>query len=338
MLSLWQGSWIAALRGRRAGLGPDPVGGDLPPEEVRPGARADPVQPADRDALHGRPADRHRRPVLLHRPRRDRLTQLSDDPDHTVNVVGFRWSWAFNYVDEDVYDVGTPDEFPTLYLPVNETIRFQLTSPDVIHSFWVPAFLFKMDVIPGRLNEFEMTPEQGGPLRRPVRRAVRRRPLADAVQGRGRRARTSTTSTSPSSKTAARPACSRPTAALRGRRTDGQGVYPDRGQPHDAARGTGHAGHDRSRPRRRSGRSRWASSSSAGSPPPTTRSIGYLYLITSFIVLPGRRRDGADHARRAGPAGHADRVATSSTTSCSRCTARSCCCCSRRRCSSASPT
>jgi len=43
-------------------------------------------------------------------------------------------------------------------IPVNKRVRFIETSPDVIHSFWVPAFLFKRDVVPGRLNSFELKP------------------------------------------------------------------------------------------------------------------------------------------------------------------------------------
>jgi len=96
------------------------------------------------------------------------ILTLDNDEQQTVNVVGFRWSWAFNYMDEDVYDVGVPygkgsvGEPPTLYLPVDEKVRFELNSPDVIHSFWVPAFLFKMDVIPGKTNVFELTPDRIG--------------------------------------------------------------------------------------------------------------------------------------------------------------------------------
>ena len=41
-------------------------------------------------------------------------------------------------------------------------MKFELTSPDVIHSFWIPAFLYKMDVIPGRRNVFELTPNKIG--------------------------------------------------------------------------------------------------------------------------------------------------------------------------------
>ncbi len=90
------------------------------------------------------------------------LLSVEDDQKQTVNVVGFRWSWAFNYINDDVYDVGTPGVPPTLVLPVGEKVRFQLTSPDVIHSFWVPDFLFKMDIIPGKMNEFELTPSKVG--------------------------------------------------------------------------------------------------------------------------------------------------------------------------------
>ena len=96
------------------------------------------------------------------------LLTLKDDQQQTVNVVGYRWSWGFNYLDEDVYDTampvgeGTTTEPPTLVLPVNEKVRFTLTSPDVIHSFWVVDFLFKMDVIPGKTNQFELTPDKLG--------------------------------------------------------------------------------------------------------------------------------------------------------------------------------
>jgi cytochrome c oxidase subunit 2 len=93
----------------------------------------------------------------------------SGKPDHKITVVGQQWSWTFNY-DADkaldgkttVYDVGTPADLPTLVLPVNQTVEVQLRSPDVIHSFWVPAFLFKMDVIPGRDNHFGFTPTRTG--------------------------------------------------------------------------------------------------------------------------------------------------------------------------------
>jgi cytochrome c oxidase subunit II len=90
------------------------------------------------------------------------LVNVSGEADHTVNVVAKRWSWDFNYTDADVYETGTPGVPPTLYLPEGESVEFVLTSRDVAHSFWVPAFLFKMDHIPGKINRFEVTPTQQG--------------------------------------------------------------------------------------------------------------------------------------------------------------------------------
>ncbi len=91
-----------------------------------------------------------------------KLTSLSTPAQHTVGVVGYKWAWTFNYVEEQTYDVGTNADLPTLYLPIDESVRFQLTSPDVIHSFWIIPFLMKMDVVPGRTNEFQVTPNQLG--------------------------------------------------------------------------------------------------------------------------------------------------------------------------------
>jgi cytochrome c oxidase subunit II len=97
------------------------------------------------------------------------INAKSAEPDHVIKVVGQQWSWTFNYYQDQaldgqtsVYQVGTPAELPTLYLPAGESVRFELTSPDVVHSFWVPAFNYKLDVIPGKTNEFEMTPIREG--------------------------------------------------------------------------------------------------------------------------------------------------------------------------------
>jgi cytochrome c oxidase subunit 2 len=92
--------------------------------------------------------------------------------DHVITVVGQQWSWTFNY-DKDkaldgsttVYDGGTTADRPTLWLPVDKSVEVQLRSPDVIHSFWVPSFLFKMDVVPGRKNHFSFTPTREGTFR-----------------------------------------------------------------------------------------------------------------------------------------------------------------------------
>lgn len=85
-----------------------------------------------------------------------------DDPDVVVEVIGFQWQWQFNYVGEDVSVTGAPDIDPVLVLPLDSTVRFRLTSRDVIHSFFVPGFLYKRDVIPGVDNEFDVTITQEG--------------------------------------------------------------------------------------------------------------------------------------------------------------------------------
>jgi cytochrome c oxidase subunit II len=89
--------------------------------------------------------------------------------EHTIDVVGQQWSWAFNYVKDKSLDgsttvhvIGNTAYQPTLVLPVGQSVRVNLSSPDVIHSFWVPAFLMKMDVIPGRHNNFSFTPTRIG--------------------------------------------------------------------------------------------------------------------------------------------------------------------------------
>jgi cytochrome c oxidase subunit 2 len=92
----------------------------------------------------------------------DAILEVSNNPDNTINVVGKQWSWDFNYTDEGVFETGIQADPPTLYLPVNESTKFVLTARDVIHSFWVPAFQFKLDMIPGRINEFEITPTKTG--------------------------------------------------------------------------------------------------------------------------------------------------------------------------------
>ncbi|WP_114046270.1 cytochrome c oxidase subunit II [Acidipropionibacterium virtanenii] len=91
-------------------------------------------------------------------------------PDHTINVVGQKWSWTFNYMEAGnpdagavtTHESGTIESIPDLYLPLNKSVRFHLDSADVIHSFWVPAFYFKMDVIPGHPNQFDITPTKAG--------------------------------------------------------------------------------------------------------------------------------------------------------------------------------
>lgn len=101
------------------------------------------------------------------------VDKVSANPDVVVEVEAFKWNWQFNYQD-GITDgdhtantvastLGTTEVIPILVLPTGRTIRFEETSRDVIHSFWVPDLLFKRDVFPGNVrNVFEVTIDQTG--------------------------------------------------------------------------------------------------------------------------------------------------------------------------------
>lgn len=93
------------------------------------------------------------------------VNKVTTNPDVTVEVVAFKWNWQFNYRDRPGEDgetiastLGTTEVIPVLVLPTGRSIRFEETSRDVIHSFWVPELLFKRDVFPGNVrNVFEVS-------------------------------------------------------------------------------------------------------------------------------------------------------------------------------------
>ncbi len=68
-----------------------------------------------------------------------------------VRVTGFQWAWRFEY---PTYGV-TSDE---LHVPEGQQVLLQMTSNDVLHSFWVPEFRVKQDLVPGRITELRFTP------------------------------------------------------------------------------------------------------------------------------------------------------------------------------------
>ena len=75
-----------------------------------------------------------------------------------VDVIGSQWAWRFEYPDYDVVST-------TLVLPVDQQSVLRLSSTDVIHSFWVPEFRIKQDVLPGDKNmirDMRITPTETG--------------------------------------------------------------------------------------------------------------------------------------------------------------------------------
>ena len=90
------------------------------------------------------------------------VTSTTSTPDVRVDVTGFQWGWRFVYPDEQVTVFGDSNRPPNLVLPVGRTTRVRLSSPDVIHAFYVPAFLTKRDVVPGQENRMDVTPTEIG--------------------------------------------------------------------------------------------------------------------------------------------------------------------------------
>ena len=68
-----------------------------------------------------------------------------------VHVTGFQWAWKFDYPE---YGITTNE----MYVPVNRALDLKMESSDVIHSFWVPEFRVKQDLVPGRITELRITP------------------------------------------------------------------------------------------------------------------------------------------------------------------------------------
>ena len=118
--------------------------------------------------------------------------QFKPAPDKalTVKVTGNQWFWTYSYPDNGEFEVisymlnvpGMPEINPgqrmvgsdpsdgpshlevdnRLVLPVGEPIRMQITAADVIHSFAVPSLWFKLDAVPGRINEKVLTIDKPG--------------------------------------------------------------------------------------------------------------------------------------------------------------------------------
>jgi cytochrome c oxidase subunit 2 len=95
---------------------------------------------------------------------------VAGTPAVSVHVNAYRWGWSFAYdggptvggaAHGPILDSAKAPP-PELVLPANETARLTLTSSDVNHSFWVPAFWFKRDAIPGQVTTFDVKPDQLG--------------------------------------------------------------------------------------------------------------------------------------------------------------------------------
>ena len=176
IVDLWQGAWIAALC-----VGAVVWGGilwavifhrkrsDQIPHQVRYNLPIEILYTVVPFIMVG---------VLFYFTARDenKINLLSATPNVVVDVTGFQWSWEFQYPQYSVKNsahgvteigpmwngqLGSGDnenQLPLLEIPAHETVRFNLTSNDVVHSFWILPFDFKRDVIPDHPNHFDVYP------------------------------------------------------------------------------------------------------------------------------------------------------------------------------------
>lgn len=88
---------------------------------------------------------------------------VSKDPDVQIRAVAGQFQWQFDYLTADgktkLFTESTPlaANGGGMVVPAGRNVQLSLTSPDVIHAFYVPRFLFKRDVVPGMVNKFEFT-------------------------------------------------------------------------------------------------------------------------------------------------------------------------------------
>lgn len=86
-----------------------------------------------------------------------KVDDTSGPIDLEVDVTAFQWQWQFDYPKAGARSVGAGDHRAELVLPAGARVRFEVTSRDVIHSFWIPGFRFKRDAIPGQTTSFVVT-------------------------------------------------------------------------------------------------------------------------------------------------------------------------------------
>ena len=92
------------------------------------------------------------------------IVAKSTTPMHQIAVNGFQWSWQFSHLDagKGAVVTGTTSQAPVLVVPLGEPVRYTFTGNDVIHGFWVPAFMIQMQNIPGVTNQLEFTAKKLG--------------------------------------------------------------------------------------------------------------------------------------------------------------------------------
>jgi cytochrome c oxidase subunit 2 len=100
----------------------------------------------------------------------NKIDNVTKTPALKINVQGFQWGWRFTYPNghqeigsvSSQPDINDETDLPILYMPAHETVQFTLQSDDVNHSFYVPEFTFKRDLIQGINNVVDINVTRTG--------------------------------------------------------------------------------------------------------------------------------------------------------------------------------
>ena len=108
----------------------------------------------------------------------NKIDALAPNPPVRITVTGFQWGWSFSYRNSDNKQIALVEtaqpkppllaasplssEYPRFELPLGETAQITLLSNDVVHTFYVPAFNFGRQALPGQVNRFDFTPVKTG--------------------------------------------------------------------------------------------------------------------------------------------------------------------------------
>ena len=89
--------------------------------------------------------------------------RLSAKPSVQIDVTGFQWCWKFKYgAGPTVTGRCVDGDVPVAVVPVGQVVRFNVTSDDVIHAFWIPYLKYKTYAYPGHVNSFEARFDRAG--------------------------------------------------------------------------------------------------------------------------------------------------------------------------------
>ena len=87
----------------------------------------------------------------------DKISAKVTHPGLQVNVRAAKWNWRFDYPAQHISQIGGDSTPTSLVVPSGTDVRFNLTSLDVIHSFWIPYVRFKRDAFPRRTTSFVLS-------------------------------------------------------------------------------------------------------------------------------------------------------------------------------------